>query len=67
VDLAALGKVPEESAPGYFDPLPELPRQLAATQWDWIEAEMKASTADYLLVGGHYPVDDDYYSVPYSL
>eukprot|EP00597_Dinobryon_sp_UTEXLB2267_P005518 CAMPEP_0170075472 /NCGR_PEP_ID=MMETSP0019_2-20121128/12601_1 /TAXON_ID=98059 /ORGANISM="Dinobryon sp., Strain UTEXLB2267" /LENGTH=334 /DNA_ID=CAMNT_0010286459 /DNA_START=282 /DNA_END=1286 /DNA_ORIENTATION=+ len=56
VDLAALGKVKDESASDYFDPLPELSREQAATQWDWIEAQMKASTADYLLVGGHYPV-----------
>jgi hypothetical protein len=25
-------------------------------QWTWLEARMKASTADYLWVGGHYPV-----------
>lgn len=33
-----------------------MPRSKASTQWDWIEAQMKASTADYLLVVGHYPV-----------
>jgi hypothetical protein len=45
-----------ESQPGYFDPLPTMPRSADAAQWDWIEAQMKASTADYLLVVGHYPV-----------
>jgi len=25
-------------------------------QWEWLESQMKASTADYLWVGGHYPV-----------
>ena len=28
----------------------------AAAQWEFLEAKMKASTADYLWVGGHYPV-----------
>ena len=28
----------------------------AAKQWAWLEAAMAASTADYLWVGGHYPV-----------
>lgn len=25
-------------------------------EWAWLEEELKSSTADYLLVGGHYPV-----------
>ena len=29
---------------------------LAMSQWDWIEDQLKASTADWLLVAGHYPV-----------
>lgn len=41
---------------GYFDPLPRLEKSVAADQWTWIESEMQASTADYLLVVGHYPV-----------
>ena len=28
----------------------------AEAQWEFLEAKMKASTADYLWVGGHYPV-----------
>ena len=28
----------------------------AQKQWDWLESTLKESTADYLLVGGHYPV-----------
>ena len=58
VDLAAMNSVQEEAVPGYFDPLPERLRSdgLAKAQWDWIEEKMKASTADYLLVAGHYPV-----------
>ncbi|XP_045157760.2 tartrate-resistant acid phosphatase type 5-like [Mercenaria mercenaria] len=28
----------------------------AEVQWNWIEQNLKDSTADYLLVGGHYPV-----------
>ena len=29
---------------------------VARKQWDWLESTLKESTADYLLVGGHYPV-----------
>eukprot|EP01083_Nonionella_stella_P249454 862577_1 len=28
----------------------------AQSQWDWINQTMKASTADYLVVAGHYPI-----------
>ena len=28
----------------------------AEAQWEWLESKMKASTADYLWVGGHYAV-----------
>jgi hypothetical protein len=28
----------------------------ADAQWKWVEATIAASTADYLWVGGHYPV-----------
>ena len=33
---------------------PEAPT--AAQQWMWLEATLKASTADYVWVGGHFPV-----------
>ncbi|EGD77126.1 type 5 acid phosphatase [Salpingoeca rosetta] len=36
--------------PGPADP------ELAETQWQFIEQSIKESTADYLWVGGHYPV-----------
>jgi len=59
VDIALANKnflkVKEED-PSYFDPLPEVSKEHAGTQWAWIEAQLKASTADYVLVGGHYPV-----------
>lgn len=44
----------------YERPLSELPGPLdpvaAAGQLEWLKARMSASTADYLWVGGHYPV-----------
>lgn len=58
VQLAAMSLQQDESAKGYFDPLPEVPRNggVGQGQWDWIEEQLKASTADYILVAGHYPV-----------
>lgn len=29
---------------------------LADAQWTWLESKLAASTADFLFVGGHYPV-----------
>merc|ERR1712176_1316423 len=29
---------------------------LADEQWAWVESSLKKSTADYLLVGGHFPI-----------
>lgn len=46
----------EENDPRYFDPLPTFSRLKSEQQWSWIENQLKASTADYLLVVGHYPV-----------
>lgn len=47
----------DEDHPNYFDPLPgPESKQRAKESYEWIEAQMKASTADYLLVAGHYPV-----------
>lgn len=54
-NLASINDVPE-GALGYFDPLPEKPRSYAESQWSWIEEQLKASTADYVVMGGHYPV-----------
>ena len=56
VDLCGLNDVQNEEELGYFDPLPFKNKQDAQKQWDWLEQEMKSSTADYLVVGGHYPV-----------
>lgn len=56
VDLAGNSEVHDESDPKYYDPLPHRERGVAATQWDWIEAQLAASTADHILVAGHYPV-----------
>lgn len=46
----------KEDEEGYCDPLPALPKSQASEQWTWIEDQLKASTADYILVAGHYPV-----------
>jgi len=55
IDLSGGINVPEDH-PDYFKPLEEKPRSAAATEWTWLEEQMKASSADYILVGGHYPV-----------
>lgn len=53
--MASLPAANENEA-GYFDPLPEQPRSASEDQWTWIEAQLVASKAQYILVGGHYPV-----------
>jgi hypothetical protein len=47
-DLIAAGKEPHSFVPA------DAPT--AEEQWTWLEGKMKASTADYLWVGGHFPV-----------
>lgn len=54
--LIGLSSVHSEEDPSYFDKLPPHPRRLAATQWTWIEEQMESSSAEYLIVAGHYPV-----------
>jgi 3',5'-cyclic AMP phosphodiesterase CpdA len=54
--LSSSNPAATEAEEGYFAPLPLLPKSYAEDQWSWIESQLKASTADYILVGGHYPV-----------
>jgi hypothetical protein len=56
VDLSGSTGVSDESDARYFDKLPTRARSEAAEQWAWIEKSISESTADFLLVGGHYPV-----------
>eukprot|EP00602_Paraphysomonas_sp_CaronLab_P000712 CAMPEP_0185025580 /NCGR_PEP_ID=MMETSP1103-20130426/8478_1 /TAXON_ID=36769 /ORGANISM="Paraphysomonas bandaiensis, Strain Caron Lab Isolate" /LENGTH=336 /DNA_ID=CAMNT_0027558807 /DNA_START=31 /DNA_END=1041 /DNA_ORIENTATION=+ len=56
VDLAGNSEIQDENDPRYYDKLPYRPRSAAAEQWSWIEAQLQASTADYLFVAGHYPI-----------
>jgi len=58
IDTVDLAGSPDgvEGEANYFDPLPLKDKVSAQAQWDWIENQMKMSTADYLIVGGHYPV-----------
>lgn len=56
IDLAYINTVVNPEEPGYFDPIPEQPFERGAKQWAWIEAQLKASRADHILVVGHYPV-----------
>jgi len=56
VNLASANPISDENEEGYFDPIPEVPRSYGETQWDWLVAQLAASTADYIMVGGDYPV-----------
>ena len=56
VDVSGSTGVSDEDDPRYFDKLPSKARSDAAQQWAWIEKSISESTADFLLVGGHYPV-----------
>jgi len=55
VELASMTEK-EIGQEGYFDPLPLFGKERATDQWSWIESEISSSTADYVLVVGHYPV-----------
>jgi len=55
VELASMTEK-EIGQEGYFDPLPLFGKERATDQWSWIESEISSSTADYILVVGHYPV-----------
>jgi tartrate-resistant acid phosphatase type 5 len=46
----------DENDPRYFDKLPYRAKSEAADQWAWIEEQLAQSTAQYVLVGGHYSV-----------
>lgn len=56
VDLSGSNGIMDENHPQYFDKLLSVPKSKAAAQWDWIESKLAASTADYLIVAGHYPI-----------
>lgn len=56
VDLCSMNSVQEEGAEGYFAALPTRPKSDASAQWTWIESQLSSSKADFILVGGHYPV-----------
>jgi tartrate-resistant acid phosphatase type 5 len=56
IDLCSMNDGLHEEEEGYFDPLPLRSKEDAPDQWEWLENKMAASTATYLLVGGHFPV-----------
>lgn len=56
IDTVVLCGGSHDDVPGCDLPGPDNP-QVAETQWDWIENELKNSMhSDYVIVGGHYPV-----------
>jgi tartrate-resistant acid phosphatase type 5 len=55
IDLAG-NTVGQEEDPGYYAKLPFRAVADAAEQWTWIAQQMAASTADHLVVAGHFPV-----------
>ena len=56
VDLAGNSNIHNPDDPNYYNPLPLKLKSEAAEQWEWIEEQLRSSTADYLVVAGHYPV-----------
>ena len=57
IDTVVLAGMPPASPASAFGPLSGPASPLASEEhWDWIERRLSASTADYLLVAGHYPV-----------
>jgi hypothetical protein len=57
----------EPDHPKYFDKLVYKARNTASDAWTWIENQISSSTADYLLVMGHYPVSRLLPCFPYGL
>lgn len=55
IDLSG-NTVGYEGDPGYYNKLPLKSVADAAEQWTWIEEQLSSSTADYLIVAGHFPV-----------
>jgi tartrate-resistant acid phosphatase type 5 len=55
VDLSG-NTVGQEDEPGYYAKLPYKSVEEAAEQWAWLEEKMGESTADYLIVAGHFPI-----------
>jgi len=56
VDLCGTNAVQDIAVEGYFDALPSPNAAAPNANWQWIEDQLAASKADYLFVGGHYPV-----------
>ncbi len=56
IDLSGSNGIVEESHPRYFDKLPYKKRNEAADQWAWIEESLSSSTANHIIVAGHYPM-----------
>lgn len=56
IDLAGSSNIEDETDEHYYDKLPAREVSDAPEQWNWIEEQLKASKADYLVVVGHYPV-----------
>lgn len=57
IELVGMNAVREAHLPGYFDQPPgPLSSTNANIQWDWLENKLRNSVADYLFVGGHFPV-----------
>lgn len=56
IDLSGNNENLSEDDPHYYDALPPRARSDAEEQWKWIEQQLAASTADHVIVAGHYPV-----------
>jgi len=57
VTLAGLNTETSSSSPTYFDPPPgPADPRLSSSKLEWIDRTLRASSADYLFVAGHYPV-----------
>lgn len=54
VDLCGVSDIIDESHPDYFKSLPL--KDPTSPQWQWLEQQLASSTADYILVGGHFPI-----------
>lgn len=54
--LSGTSPITDKAHPNYYDKQPLRSKDEALDQWTWIEEKLSSSTANYIIVGGHFSV-----------